>query len=532
MDREIYIYHKDWNGKCLISDNNIHRENFNVDDNGAITYNNDELTIEWTNWGKEYFININNHSIYIEKKYYKNIKIYILFTKNNINKLFYDIVNNTFINNTLDLSNPINDIILLGDNIIVNKKTYKKYLKNIYLYEPDMNYFFYIETINFNKKIIYILNKSNNTFCEVNNIKNEGTYIIDNNVLHLKWEDGREKKFLSNIYYEDNTLNYENIKIIKPNNFKIESRILFSNITLINNKIYLTSVYYHNNPWDINKIKFIINNNNIIKKDTIEYKNYESCLLIILELEKKSNNVTISIEYEKYTKNIKLKQFILPKNNIYAMTLFKDDYQLLKKYLEYYKNLGVDCFLLYYNGEITDDFINEINIINQSKYQIILIEWNYEYWYKNIKMPKHHHAQTMAINDSLYILKNFCNYILYNDLDEYIKLEYSFNKLIEDNKNIDIFEFKCLFCKMNDKLIKYRNFYFEYDENKIIKGNFWDKFREKNLIKTTNINLMGIHNSIEEYSVKKLEKKYITYFYHYVNFYEKNREELMTQYIS
>ena len=85
---------------------------------------------------------------------------------------------------------------------------------------------------------------------------------------------------------------------------------------------------------------------------------------------------------------------------------------------------------------------------------------------------------------------------------------------------------------MNDKLIKYRNFYFEYDENKIIKGNFWDKFREKNLIKTTNINLMGIHNSIEEYSVKKLEKKYITYFYHYVNFYEKNREELMTQYIS
>ena len=46
------------------------------------------------------------------------------------------------------------------------------------------------------------------------------------------------------------------------------------------------------------------------------------------------------------------------------------------------------------------------------------------------------------------------------ELDSKIKLDYNFNELIEKNKNVDIFEFKCLFCKMGEELIKYRNFYY------------------------------------------------------------------------
>ena len=40
--------------------------------------------------------------------------------------------------------------------------------------------------------------------------------------------------------------------------------------------------------------------------------------------------------------------------------------------------------------------------------------------------------------------------------------------------DFDIFEFKCLFCKMGETLIKYRNFYFEYDETNIIKDAWSD----------------------------------------------------------
>ena len=306
-------------------------------------------------------------------------------------------------------------------------------------------------------------------------------------------------------------------------------------------------INYKNQEWDYDSIQFEIQNESldypnqtsisISNKQIINYNHYENCTLIILELSQEKKSVNLKINYNSNQKDFQLNQLILPKEEIYAMTLFKDDYMLLKKYLEYYSNLGVNCFLLYYNSKITENFINEINIINQSKYKLIITEWNYDYWYylDEMKKEKHHHAQVNAINDSLYILKHFSNYILYNDLDEYIKLEQPYNTLrdlINQNKNIDIFEFKCLFCKMGESLIKYRNFYFEYDESKIIKGNFWTKYREKNLIKSEQIDLMGVHEPVYIHCKENLEKKYISYFYHIINFYEKNRIELMTQYIS
>lgn len=521
MDKDIIIYHKDWFGKCVIKNDTIYREN-NIEDSGNICYINNELLIKWKNWDEEYFINHNQK--FIEKNYFKNIQLYYLLKDNNKYEILYDKIKKYFID--------INNISFSENLIVYNDIIYKKYLDYIYIFQDNLEDFFYIDTVNFNKKTKYILNKLNNEFFEYDNIKNEGTYTSENNILYLQWKDGIQKKFLSNIYYEENNINYENIKIIKPNNFKIENRILFGNITLIKNTIYLTSIYYQNKPWNIKNIEFIIYNNNIIKKDCIEYDNYESCLLIKLELEKIKSNVNLEIKYEKYSKKFELNQLNIPNNNIYAVTLFKDDYQLLKKYLDYYKKLGVECFYLYYNNKINEEFINEINIINQSKHQIILTEWDYDYWYINKNKTKHHHSQTMAINDSLHILKNFSSYILYNDLDEYIKIDTNFYDLIQKNNNIDIFQFKCMFCKMGEKLIKYRNFYFEYDDNKIIKGNFWDKYREKNLIKTSSINLMGVHNPVKDFSKKKLETLYVTYFYHFINFYEKNREELMTKYIS
>lgn len=523
MDKEIYIYHKDWNEKCKLKENYIYRKE-NSSERGIFkNINNNEILIEWENWEKENFIIINN--IYIEKEYFKKIKKYNLLEKEKNNILLFDLKKNKFI------LNEFNNIYIENDNINYNNFNYSFFSNDIYILESDINYFFNIDTINFNKKNKFILNKYNNEFFDFKNINNSGTYVTENNILYLKWNDGTEKKYLSNIYYEDNKINYENIKIIKPNNFIITNKILFSNISLIKNKIYLTSIYYKDSPWDIEKIDFKLNYN-IIKKDILKYDNYESCLIIILEIEKNIDELKIIINYEENSKSFNLKQLKLPENNIYSMTLFKDDYNLLKKYLEYYSNLGVSCFLLYYNNLIDDDFIQEINIINQSKYQIILVEWNYDYWYKYNNNNKHHHAQTMAINDSLYILKNFCNYVLYNDLDEYIKIDKTFNDIIKEDEKVDIYEFKCLFCKMGENLIKYRNFYFEYDENKIIKGNYWDKYREKNLIKIKNINLMGIHNAVNEFNKDILNKKHISYFYHFINFYEKNREELMTKYIS
>jgi hypothetical protein len=119
---------------------------------------------------------------------------------------------------------------------------------------------------------------------------------------------------------------------------------------------------------------------------------------------------------------------------------------------------------------------------------------------------------------------------LYNDLDEYIILETNnLNELITQNNNIDVYVFKNRFCKMGNQLIYYKDFDTIFDMHKIIKGNFWDKKREKNLIKLENINIMGVHYP---FSVNNEYKYKITSeFYHIINFEEKNREYLMNEYI-
>ena len=60
------------------------------------------------------------------------------------------------------------------------------------------------------------------------------------------------------------------------------------------------------------------------------------------------------------------------------------------------------------------------------------------------------------------------------------------------------------------------------------------------ILKTSNIESLksSIDNNdfleslSETNTYKNLNKKYISYFYHIINFYEKNRNKIMTQYIS
>ena len=86
--------------------------------------------------------------------------------------------------------------------------------------EEDKIFYFSLDTYNFNKKITYLLNKSNKKFIDIENHFNCGNYEMDNNILYLHWQNGKTKKFLSNSYHEE--INYENIKIIKPISVKIQ----------------------------------------------------------------------------------------------------------------------------------------------------------------------------------------------------------------------------------------------------------------------------------------------------------------------
>lgn len=96
------------------------------------------------------------------------------------------------------------------------------------------------------------------------------------------------------------------------------------------------------------------------------------------------------------------------KQSLVAMTMFKDDASLIASYVVYYKKMGVDHFYMYYND------VKPISLLPQFQ-GVTYIQWNYPYY-----IGTHHYAQIGAITDFLYWSRHFTDYVIFNDLDEYI----------------------------------------------------------------------------------------------------------------
>jgi hypothetical protein len=545
MNKNILIIHKDWTENCCLENNKIYRID-HKDEYGYFIIENNKLTIKWEKWNEESFYCIDSSTYYLSEIYENNYENKIIFDRENYFLIILDKNKNFF---TIWESKIIGEYIL-DDNILIlkNKNTSKKYFKlNDNIFYIDDNIYFNITIEDNLIEENYIYNKLTYSFYNINNIKKCGVYKIVDNCLHMNWSNGYKKNFYTNKYSSYDNINHlNNIIIIKPNNIYVDDKILFSNISLCKNKIILTSIHYIKDPYNINDINIIVKNHNIIKKTILDNNDtYEPSMNIILELEcineeNIPNNVNITIQYKKNKYEVYLEQLNIIEHNISAMTLFKDDYELLKRYIKYYEKLGVNIFYIYYNKKIDHNIIENIVKLNENHSKIYLTEWNYIYWWKykdlinnSDENTKQHCAQTMAINDALNILKNYGNYILYNDLDEYFLLgEYdNFNNLIENNKDIDMFIFKNRFCKMGNEPIKYKDFDDKFNLSKIIEGNYWDMYREKNLIKLKNINVMGVHSCFKKFNNKNIDEKIVGQFYHIINFEEKNREILMKEYI-
>ena len=545
---DIYLVNNDWEGECYFSNNKIIRKN-NIDEIGKYNIEKNKIIIQWEKWDEEiYLCNQDSYKYYVKNIYDNDFYNFFLFTKDIIELYILNKKDNTFFNfdnnklyGNYTLDNEFLHLNYLNNDII---KNYKKINNNIYYYiEKNDNFnqsniFFELNIVNNLIETNYIFNKLLKKFYDVNNLNNYGNYEIIDNSIYMKWNNGYKKKFFTNKYISfDNDINEisNNINIIKPTCININDRVLFSNISLCKNKIILTSIYYKDSPWDLNNININVLKNNIVNKKIYENNDYESSATIIIELENIENELYININYKNnYFNKIYLKQLNIKEHHISAMTLFKDDYHLLKRYLKYYSNLGIEVFFIYYNDKIDNTFLNNIIKLNDNNYIIYLIEWNYSYmWYYDNNL-KHHHAQTMAINDSFNILKNYGNYTLYNDLDEYFILNNykNFNEIINDNQDIDIFVFKNRFCKMGNDLIKYKDFDRVFNMNNIIEGNYWQEQREKNLVKLKNINVLGVHGFFTKFNDDYIGYKIISQFYHIINFEEKNRENLMTEYIT
>ena len=84
---------------------------------------------------------------------------------------------------------------------------------------------------------------------------------------------------------------------------------------------------------------------------------------------------------------------------------------------------------------------------------------------------------------------------------------------------------------MGNELVKYKDFDYKFNLNNIIEGNYYSEYREKNLIKLNSIIVMGVHKYFKKFNKEPLNELVVSQFFHFVNFEEKYREYLMTEYV-
>ena len=304
----------------------------------------------------------------------------------------------------------------------------------------------------------------------------------------------------------------KNKNIVIPNNFHLEEyKYLFFDIFIKNGDLYLICPVY-SNIFDSSKIK-IFNKNKELQLNNRYYKyGKENTDILIYNLNSNNFKEKIIVYYNSQPYVYLLKNNKTCNNIKLALTtLFKDDFQLINIFYEYYKIQGVDHFFLYYNGKITDEIKKLYN-----KPDITLIEWNYQYW-----QPNHiHHAQTAQMHHALYKYgKQNCEYMLFCDLDEYVNLpKNGLKMLIKNNPETGVFCF-------NNK--------WSSTFNKKIPNKFPDKFytseeltyndRSKCLYKINNIELLGIHSP---YKLKNNTKQKLNLsMFHFFNWTKNKRDK-------
>jgi len=127
-----------------------------------------------------------------------------------------------------------------------------------------------------------------------------------------------------------------------------------------------------------------------------------------------------------------------PCNNISITTLFKNDYNLISIFYDYYIKQGVTNFYMYYNGKLTDDIKRKYNLPG-----VTLVEWDFKYWVNNCVFSNHN-AQLGQMHHALYRYgKDFDEYLIFCDLDEYLYIQNTtLSEYFKSTPTIEMFGFK------------------------------------------------------------------------------------------
>lgn len=269
----------------------------------------------------------------------------------------------------------------------------------------------------------------------------------------------------------------------KINSLKIkDEKFLYFDCFARNKELILILPSYYEFPELYKDLYVSFGNQQLSLKESIIYEKNEGVIILIYFFDFDVNSFyNIDIECTKLNLKTNLNIFHkgIPKtDDLYVSTLFKNDIYLIPNWINHYKNLGFNKFILYCNHplEKINSLIEKCKNIIVEKFKdvnleqdILFLEWNFNYFNKdnieftnNIPLSQYvHHAQPAQINHCLWkYSKPLTNYYLNLDLDEYLLLNgdqtlnedcYIFEGEWTFNKNNKIPLFEVINCKeLND----------------------------------------------------------------------------------
>jgi len=214
--------------------------------------------------------------------------------------------------------------------------------------------------------------------------------------------------------------------------------LLFFDIFHKNNKIYLIQPVYSRTPLDLSTLRLTSNNTELILEKVISKIIFEPTQILIYVFQSTDPTNIITVTYKSVSREYMLEHIQSSVNNVLSITtLFKNDYNLIDIFYDYYIKQGVTHFYMYYNGILTDVIRNKFNLPN-----ITLIEWNYKYW-NDTSCSFVHHAQLGQMNHSMYKYgKDNNSHMIFCDLDEYMyNHDDTLKNMVIKFDSIDVFGF-------------------------------------------------------------------------------------------
>lgn len=290
------------------------------------------------------------------------------------------------------------------------------------------------------------------------------------------------------------------------NSLKINDLVIFFNIFLKDGELYLICPINKETDLISKEIVIMFNNKNLKLNREIIKDKYEPTQILIYEFPiNNCDSFDILVKYKQFSKNFILKNIISKKKyKLTLTTLFKTDFNLINIFYDYYKKQGVEHFYLYYNGQITDNLKKLCD-----RNDITLIEWNYQYWNTNAKYSRHY-AQLGQMHDAIYRFgKNICDYMIFCDLDEYMRVEKK--KLIDlvEDKSVDTFGFRNIWANTIDNKVP------DVFPNKFKIGEKFNyRIRSKCIHKMDTVEHIGIHFGTKFNKRELIKSDYDMYHFH------------------